>query len=375
MMRLPTCLLVLFLATCVPTAAAETARKVFDEWLEAFNSGDAARWAAFDTAHSPPNPLAKMGGFRSLTGGFTVLRVEKEEPTSVVAIVQEKGSDAVGRAALTLADEATGKVATFEVRRIPRPADLALPRMPVEQAIAATAAKVDEVAASNAFSGVFVVTRAGKTVLEKIVGEADREAGKPVTLDTQFRLGSMNKMFTSVAILQLVDQGKIGLDDPVGKLLPAYPNGEVAEKVTVRHLLTHTGGTGDIFGPEYDKHRLTLKSLSDYADLYASRSLDQVPGSAFKYSNYGFILLGLIIEKVRGLSYYDYVERNIFLPAGMRSTASLPETETVPNRARGYMLRDGKWISNAQTLPWRGTSAGGGYSTAADLLRFAQALQ
>jgi CubicO group peptidase (beta-lactamase class C family) len=185
----------------------------------------------------------------------------------------------------------------------------------------------------------------------------------------------MNKMFTAVAILQLVEAGKLALDDPIGKYLTDYPNKDVASKVTVQHLLTHTGGTGDIFGPEFEKNRLTLRTHSDYLKLYGSRGLTHEPGKEFEYSNYGFVLLGALIEKVTGMSYYDYVDSKIFKPAGMTSTGSLTEAEKVPNRSTGYMKRDGAWVPNTDTLPWRGTAAGGGYSTVGDLLRFAEALE
>ena len=117
----------------------------------------------------------------------------------------------------------------------------------------------------------------------------------------------MNKMFTAVAILQLVEAGKVKLTAPLGKYLPDYPNREVATKVTIHQLLTHTGGTGDIFGPAFDAHRKALRSLDDYVKLYGKRGLEFKPGSRWAYSNYGFILLGVVIEKVSGQSYYDYV--------------------------------------------------------------------
>jgi CubicO group peptidase (beta-lactamase class C family) len=109
-------------------------------------------------------------------------------------------------------------------------------------------------------------------------GRSDREAGTRNTLDTKFRIGSM-KMFTAVATLQLVEAGKLELDDPIGKHLPNYPNKDVASKVTVRHLLTHTGGTGDIFGPELELNRSNLEEHSDYVKLYGSRGLRHEPGA------------------------------------------------------------------------------------------------
>jgi D-alanyl-D-alanine carboxypeptidase len=119
-----------------------------------------------------------------------------------------------------------------------------------------------------------LIAHKGKPVFAQAYGLADREHKIPNTLETRFRIGSMNKMFTAVAILQLAQQGKLGLDDPLGKYLTDYPNRDVATKVTIHHLLTHTGGTGDIFGPEFDTHRLELRTLQDYVKLYGNRGLN-----------------------------------------------------------------------------------------------------
>ncbi len=101
----------------------------------------------------------------------------------------------------------------------------------------------------------------GKSVFTAVYGLADREKKIPNTVNTKFRIGSMNKMFTATAVLQLVQAGKINLNDPLGKYLPNYPNKDLAAKVTIHQLLTHTCGTGDFFGPEFDKHRLELRTL------------------------------------------------------------------------------------------------------------------
>jgi CubicO group peptidase (beta-lactamase class C family) len=171
----------------------------------------------------------------------------------------------------------------------------------------------------------------------------------------------------------LGEKGKLSLDDTIGKILPDYPNGHVA-KVKVRHLLSHTGGTGDIFGPEFYARRKELKTLQDYVKLYGQRDLEFEPGSRWEYSNYGFLLLGVLIEKVSGQSYYDYVAQNIYKVAGMTGSGSEPENVELPNRSKGYMRDRYEMVSNEETLPWRGTSAGGGYTTAPDLMKFADAL-
>jgi D-alanyl-D-alanine carboxypeptidase len=376
----------LLLAAClIPAArAAETglpdtpAGKIAAEWLAAFNAGDPAQWKAFDAAHPREGEAPPIEGrlrFRAVTGGFTVVRIEKSEPLSLVMLLQEKSSDTVARLELAVSPDQPAKILKSVIEATPRPPGLEIPRLKEADALAALTARADEQAKKDEFSGVVLVARHGKVLLQKAWGLANRETRTPNTLDTRFRLGSMNKMFTAVATLQLVEAGKLKLDDPIGKYLPDYPNQDVARKVTVRHLLTHTGGTGDIFGPDFEKNRLTLREHGDYLKLYGSRGLDHEPGAEFRYSNYGFVLLGALIEKVTGQSYYDYVQARIFQPAGMASTASLAENETVPNRSTGYLKDNGKWVPNTDTLPWRGTSAGGGYSTAGDLLRFAQALE
>jgi CubicO group peptidase (beta-lactamase class C family) len=290
-------------------------------------------------------------------------------------------------------------------------------RLTQPRAIAALTTELQKEAADGRFSGAVLVARVGVPIFEAAYGQADRDKKVRNTPKTRFRFGSMGKMFTGVAILQLVQAGKIGLADPVSKYLPAYPNKEVAA-VSVYQLLTHTGGTGDIFGPEFDAHRLELKELSDYVVLYGRRGVEFPPGSRWEYSNYGMVLLGRIIEVVSGQSYYDYVRAHIFKPAGMSSTDNLPEDQHVAGLSVGYTRggpgsvpgvgpggpapgvgpgpgsgpgpgpgpgspagsgrgsppSDGPLHATQDMLPYRGTSAGGGYSTVGDFLKFVNAL-
>jgi CubicO group peptidase (beta-lactamase class C family) len=193
----------------------------------------------------------------------------------------------------------------------------------------------------------------------------------------------MDKMFTGVAIAQLVAAGKLSFTDNLAKALPGFPNKEMAEKVTIHQLLTHTAGTGDfIFNPVFRAHREKFKDLADYLPLVANDQLLFDPGTRWSYSNNGYIILGMVIEKASGASYFDYVQNHIFKVAGMGYTGYYELNEVVPNLARGY-LRDGNEDpfgieprrSNVMFIPFKGNSTGGGYSTAPDLLRFAQALR
>ena len=257
-----------------------------------------------------------------------------------------------------------------------RAVNLVLHRLTRADALKALAARVDRLTREDEFSGAVLVAKDGRVLFSRAYGMADRNRRIPNTVRTRFRIGSMNKMLTAVAILQLVEAGKVELTAPLGTYLPDYPNRDVATKVTIHQLLTHTGGTGDIFGPDFDAHRKQLRALADYVKLYGKRGLEFEPGSRWAYSNYGFILLGVVIEEVSGQSYYDYVQAHIHAPAGMTRSGSLPEHRPVPDRSIGYTKPPGAtaWAPNSDTLPYSGTSAGGGYSTVEDLARFAHAL-
>jgi CubicO group peptidase (beta-lactamase class C family) len=243
--------------------------------------------------------------------------------------------------------------------------------------VSALRARLEAATEAGEFSGAVLVARDGRTLFEGAYGLADRERRVSNTPLTQFRVGSMNKMLTAVAALQLVQAGTLRLDAPLGTYLPDYPNAEAASMLTPHHLLTHTGGTGDIFGPEFTARRSELRTTGDYLRLYGTRRLQFAPGARWEYSNYGFLLLGAVIERVGGTSYDDHVAARVLAPARMTATGSAPEDSLVPGRSVGYTRQvvPGALVSNAPTLPYRGTAAGGGYSTVGDLARFAAALQ
>ena len=372
--------LLLFIA---PACAAQSqfpdtpAGKQANAWLEVFNAGDAEKHKEFLRTNAPSrvDRADREMGFREMTGGFDLKKVEESTPTKLVALVQERASDQFARMTVEVDAAEPHQITTLALQVIARPAEFVLTRLSESELTAAIRKKMEETGADR-FSGAVLVAKNGKTHFAQAYGFADREKKIPNTLKTRFRIGSMNKMFTAVATLQLVQSGKLDLKAPFGNYLTDYPNKDVASKVTIEHLLSHTGGTGDIFGPDFDKNRLELKTLQDYVKLYGTRALGHEPGARWQYSNYGFLLLGVLIEKVSGQSYYDYVRDHIFKPAGMTGTAFDPEDQTVADRSIGYTKFDSPALRpNTNTLPFRGTSAGGGYSTVEDLSKFATALQ
>jgi D-alanyl-D-alanine carboxypeptidase len=352
------------------------AGRQFSDWLKVFNAADRTGLEKFAERFAERRSSVEQDlEFRDQTGGFDPVRVEESSPTSLTLLVKERDSGRYARLTMEVEASEPHRVLKVGGRIVPPPEGVAGPdRLSETEAVRALSAELDRQAARDRFSGAVIVSRNGKPVFHAAHGMADRGRKVANQMDTQFRIGSMNKMFTAVAALQLVQQGKMRLSDPIGKHLPDYPNRDVASKVTIHHLLTHTGGTGDIFGPEFAKRRLELKELEDYVKLYGQRAPEFEPGDRHQYSNYGYLLLGVVVSKVSGQSYYDYVREHVFKPAGMTRTDSLPESEAVPGRSLGYMRRGGEWQSNAGTLPYRGTSAGGGYSTVEDLVRFASAL-
>jgi CubicO group peptidase (beta-lactamase class C family) len=353
------------------------AARQFAAWLTAFNDPDPAAFQRFSEKNFPKRQgdNDQDREFRKQTGGFEFIKPEQSAATRFTGLVKERNSNQYARFEIEVEAAEPHLISNLGLRAIDNPTEPPPSRVSEPDLLAALRAKLDQEVAADRFSGAVLLAKDGQPVYTAVFGLADRDKKIPNKLDTRFRIGSMNKMFTAVSILQLVQAGKLQLNDPLGKYLTDYPNKNVASKVTIHHLLTHTGGTGDFFGPQFDAHRLELRTLKDYVTLYGKRDLAFEPGSRWEYSNYGFLLLGLVIEKASGEDYYDYVRDHVYKPAGMKSTDSLAEDQVVPDRSVGYTKEGGEaWHPNTDTLPFRGTSAGGGYSTVEDLLRFANAL-
>ena len=346
----------------------------FSAFLEALNSGDPDRLRQVQKEVYPAMSVEAQVSFRARTGGLELRALEQASPARIIGLVQERDSDQFGRFTVEVEPSAPHKITRFALVAIPRPAEFALPRMTDEEIVAALRGKLEKDAAADRFAGTVLLAKDGKVLFTGAYGLADREKKVANTLDSQLRMGSMNKMFTATSILQLVQAGKIKPTDPLGKYVTDYPNQEVATKVTIHHLLTHTGGTGDIFGPELTARRLETRTHDDYITLYGKRSPAFEPGTRYAYSNYGMVLLGVVIERVSGQSYYDYVTEHIYKPAGMALSGSEPEAAEIPGRAVGYTRSGSNWTPITNTLGARGSAAGGGYSTVGDLLKFTNAL-
>jgi D-alanyl-D-alanine carboxypeptidase len=256
--------------------------------------------------------------------------------------------------------------------------------VPISQAelVKRLTTSVDSLAKLGEFSGVVVLAKDGVPVYQSAHGLADRERAIANNVQTAFNLGSINKAFTQIAILQLAAAGKLDLDSTLAKYWPDYPNQEIARKITIRQLMRHTSGIGgNIFAAPSGGKRNDIRRLQDYLPLFVNEPLQFAPGTKSSYSNAGYIVLGLLIERLSGQEYYRYVREHILEPAGMTRTGSFAVDSLPPNTAIGYTRGDEAAPPNApvhantQELPGRGSSAGGGYSTADDLLKFLKALR
>jgi CubicO group peptidase (beta-lactamase class C family) len=239
---------------------------------------------------------------------------------------------------------------------------------------------VDSVAtaaiAAQRTAGVSVaVVKNGRTILAKGYGFADLENDVPATAQTVYRIGSVTKQFTSAAIMRLVEQGKLSLDDTLQKFFPSFP--AQGNRVTVRHLLNHTSGIKSYtsLGPKWARvMRLDLAPDSVVA-LFANEPYDFKPGDAYRYNNSGYFLLGMIIEKLSGKTYAQHLQDELFTPLGLKSTVYCDQAPLIKHRAQGYATRPGGGFINAEPLSMTQPYAAGSLcSTVNDLVVWTQAL-
>ncbi len=352
------------------------AGKRFAEWLAVFNRGDIAGLKAYLREADPGEAAAPelFADVRSDTGPLLPFEITMTGPGQIDAILAEADTDSFIGVNVSVEPGEPHHIISIKPRRLDRPASAPpFPKLTEAQLLVALKVKLKRDTAAGVFSGVLLLAHDGLPVFAFASGLENRERGTRNSMRTRFGTASVGKVFTTVAVMQLAQAGKIDLNAPVGRYLPDYPNAKVAAKVTVNELLTHTGGTGDIFGDDYDRHRSDLRTPSDYIGLFGGRDPLFEPGSRRGYSNFGFVVLGRIIEKVSGQTWDAYQRDHIFLPTGMTGTGALPVDAAVAHRAVGYTVENGRLVSTALTS-FAPSPAGGAYTTAGDLLKFTNAL-
>jgi D-alanyl-D-alanine carboxypeptidase len=237
---------------------------------------------------------------------------------------------------------------------------------------------LDILAAEDEFSGCVLVAKNGSPLFTYTCGLASKSFNVPNRIDTKFNLGSMNKMFTGLAVCQLAQHGKLDFNDCVGHHLPDYPNRIVAERVTIHQLLTHTSGMGSFWNVRYEStSKEHFKQVRDFFPLFVDDPLAFQPGERYQYSNAGYVLLGALIESISAQNYFDYVCEHIYKPAHMFNTDAYEMDYDTPNLAIGYTKEgsQNRRCNNLYLHVVKGGPSGGGFSTVEDLLNFDIALR
>jgi CubicO group peptidase (beta-lactamase class C family) len=224
------------------------------------------------------------------------------------------------------------------------------------------------------FTGTVLVARKSRVLFRHSYGMANYELRVPNSPETRFHLASVSKAFTAAAILQLQEQGRLSVTDPLSRFIPDFPNGG---RITLHNLLTHTSGIPDINDlPDYDTFARSPHTIPELVAKFADLPLESQPGSSYNYSNSNYNLLALVLEKVTGESYRGYLRKHIFDPVGMEESGHDGDaSQLIPMAASGYKPAGISDYEKAPYLDWSNKTGNGSlYSTVDDLYRFDRAL-
>ncbi|HEY69206.1 MAG TPA: beta-lactamase family protein [Anaerolineae bacterium] len=232
------------------------------------------------------------------------------------------------------------------------------------------------------FSGVVHLTKGEEVLFEEGLGLAIRAERIPNTVDTRFQTASGCKIFTSVAVCRLVEQGKLSFDALLSECVDVtFPN--FAPEITIHHLLTHSSGITSYFeedvDPDYealwrDLPMYRVRGPRDFLPLFQHKSMKFAPGERFEYNDGGYILLGLVVESVAGVDFTTFVQENVFMAAGMLDSGYFAADRLPERTAYAYIKDDDAWRTNIFAVPIIGGADGGAYTTAPDMARFWRAL-
>ncbi len=380
-------------SSIIPDTPAGTKVK---ESLEVIDSGDMDRIKEFISGHFTPGFIKMFGrdrlfktyyGFYEQHNGLEFHKARESSTHKLVGVFRCRATGSAYLFGLALQPQPPHKIQGMTLLPLAHPDQPeSLVSLTESEKVAMLESYLERLGERGAFSGAVLLARDGNVLLKKAYGMAWREKGIPNQIDTRFNLASLNKMFTAVAIAQLCERGKMSYEDTIGHYLDeTWIPRNIAEKIRVKHLLSHTSGIG--ISKEGDDNLIYLEKaiagefrrIDDYKILTAKAFLKSEPGKEYSYSNVGVHLLGPIIERVSGKSYYDYVQAHIFDASGMSKTGFYELDRLGDDVARGYVkeITDGEvtWRSFMNECSWKGTPAGGAYSTVDNLFKFERALK
>jgi CubicO group peptidase (beta-lactamase class C family) len=309
------------------------------------------------------------------TGGFEILELEERGPTQLKGWVRARDSDALMEVSFAVEGEPPYWITQYRFAWGSPPPQYFPARLAENAAVRAIRAEAAGRGAAGKFSGALLVARGSQVLVRGAYGLANRDTKQENRVDTRFRIAAVTQLFTAVAVLRLAQDGRIRLDDRIGKYVSEIADKPLA-RATIQQLLTHTSGAADYLGSRYEVHHLEMNSLTDYVKWFGTDTPLAPPGKQYHFSNFGYLLLGRLVEQVTHRSYYEYVQEVVFAPASMVDSGFEPEDIDM-NRAEIYErpAGTGMWINAKYVLDLRATSATQAYSTIDDLHRFVRALR
>lgn len=367
------------------STAADAAEQRARAYIEAINSNDRAAWRKFINENYSKSSLERMplevrlNNFARIydeTRGGALQSLRRTKPNEAEAVVKANLTGLGLELAFLVEEQPPYYLSAIRMR----PQNSADRKLSDKEIVQELDDFLKKLGTADVFSGAVLLAKGDKILFEKAYGEANKDFKAPNNVNTKFNLGSMNKMFTAAAIAQLVESGKLSFDDPLGKFMTDFPDKESAEKIKIKHLLTHTSGLGNYFNRTFmESSRARFRTVDDFLELTKGEKMQFEPGTRWAYSNTGMLVLGKVIEKISGQNYFDYIRENIYKKAGMTDSDSFDLDTVNPNLAVGYEKeftdQGTNFRNNIFMHVIRGGPAGGGYSTVGDLLKFAQALQ
>ncbi len=359
--------------------------------LETFNANDPEKIRRFimdectvrfrDIAPMEEHIQVFQGQYRQWGGAdFHSIRTYVPERVGETVVILKDHNFGAWRAFVLSFDAGNDfRVAGIRMNDARTPSNIREEALTERQFLAEVEKMMGNLAAGDVFSGTLLVAKGDRILFSFASGEASKRFHVPNNIDTKFNLGSMNKMFTSVAVMQLVEADRLELTDTLDTFLDeTWLPKDVTSQITIHHLLTHTAGLGSYFNRTYARSsRQLFRRLDDYKPLVKEEKLLFEPGSRYRYSNTGMFLLGVVIESVTGDDYFDHIREHIYAAAGMKDSDCYAMDQPVENLAIGYSQAPDNpwgWENNLYKHVIKGGPAGGGFSTVKDLHRFALAL-
>lgn len=355
----------------------QPARGQFRGFIAAFNSGDRTVLTRFIDEHVAaaaigPDQLLQL---LKQTGGFEILELEERGPTELKGWVRARDSDALMAVHFAVDREPPYWISLCRFNWGTPPPRYFPARLTQSAAVRAIRVEAASRGATEKFSGALLVARGRQVLVRGGYGLANRATKQENRADTRFRIASVTQMFTAVAVLRLVQDGRVRLDDPIDEYVPEIA-GKPPAKATIHQLLSHTSGVPDFLGPRYEVHHLEMKTLSDYVTWFGTDQLVAPSGRRYVPSHLNYLLLGRLIERITRRGYDEYVQETVFAPAGMTRSGFEPEDLDL-ERAEIYERPAGTnmWIDARYVLDRRANPASQAYSTVDDLHRFIMALR